>query len=366
MPTKTLMAVCFGTILVTLPCVSGQDARSSVQETVDEVLSQYRQGAMKEANAHARLKELPHEAVVLSLVTALNREPTLKEGAHNFSYRMLRDLRAAHTEAGFQQFLFGLWMPAVAPICAEGLLDAPEPKQPDVLAHISRYLDETKTPIRPEKSKEGFPIPPSRSEIDLKGVLSAINRKGKDALPYVNILDTILRDRERAVDVRSAAAIAITKIKPLPEAIKHFDNLDESGLEASLTAWPQPVAHLISDLRKAGKSLREEDPLFFQKLRQFIVDGLNSSRPETQKAALEPMFLVFGNDMLVIRSREDYELNPELRPILEDISANHPDPGFRQRVQQLLSPQSLDKVVEGLYRERQRQEKSNNDNSDSP
>lgn len=326
---------------------------NSTQRVVDDVLSQVQSYKMTWVEAERRLDEFSDDAVISAIVTALNREVPLSEGAHNFAYSILQHKGAARTEAGFRQLIAGLENSEVTSTCVEALLDAPEHKQGEVLEHIRRYLKETKTPITSERSKEGHPTPPAKNEIYVGRVLNAIGRKREDAIPYIDTLDSMLRDPERSLHVRTAAAVAITKIKPLPEAVEHFDDLDAAGLEASLKAWARPVAELISEYRKAKKSLRDENPLFFQKLRQLTLNGLNSSRPETQEAALEPMACVFSDDLIVIRSREDYEFNPELLPILKRISESHPDTGVRQSVQQLLDPQSIERRVVNILHERQ-------------
>lgn len=329
-------------------------ATTSVQREVDKILSQYAARETSSVDAYARLKELPEQAVVEALVTVLKREPGLKEGPHNFSYRMLRDLSAARIEVGFQQLLTGLWKPEIAPVCAEGLLDAPPEKQAEVLEQIRRYLQETKTPVEP-KDASARRAPPSRTEMDFRGVLKAVARKGEGGLPYIEVLDGILRDPLRSVKARTWAAGAIVGIKPLAEALKHFQDLDDAGMEAALKAWPGSVAGLIDETRKAGKSFRDEYPELLGTLRQFVLKALRSPRPETQAAALEPINLVYGNDVFVIRSAEDYQVNPELGPLLEQIAANHPDPGVRSQLQRFLDPQAVDLMAKNILRERERE-----------
>jgi len=353
MRTLSIVAV-WAALLVAVENTAKPQTMESVQRAVDDILSQYGGGGMRETEAHARLSELPDEAVVVALVTALNREPSLKEGRHNFAYRMLGVKHAARTEVGFQQLTSGLFKPEVAPDCAEALLDAHPEKQAEALGHIRRYLELTKTPVQANEVN-GWRVPPSRNELDVKGVLRAIASKGASAVAYLDVLDAILRDPERDVDVRTAAASAIVNIKSLHEALKHFQGLDDAGMEGALKAWPRAVAELMHETRKAGKSFRHEYPELLDALRQLVVMALHSARPETQEAALEPMGLVYGHDLVVIRSAEDYEYNPQLRPMLENMGRNHPDPGVRSQVQRFLGPQEVDRMVANILRERERQ-----------
>lgn len=318
----------------------------SLQAVVEDVLLRIDEHKMTWKEAEDRLNAVPDDALVPALVDALNRSPRfVKEGTRAFLYHRLARSNAASTEKGFQQFVAGLSDPEVSKTCAEALLDAPKEKQEQVIGHIRHYLQTTK---QPQEIAVG-------SGID--GVLRAIARKGEDAIVYVDVIDTILHDTSRVKEVRRAAAGAIVEIKPLAEALKHFQNLDPVGMEAAITAWPQQVAKLVTKVGGTGQSYYDENRAVVTALRELVLQVLQSPRAETRAAAFEPMIVAYGPEIVLIRSPEDYEFNPQLRPILQNMAANDPDPGLRERAAKLLDPEFLELKVARLLRERARAQK---------
>ena len=57
----------------------------------------------------------------------------------------------------------------------------------------------------------------------------------------------------------------------------------------------------------------------------------------------------------MIRSRDDFELNPELRPLLEKIAVDHPDAFTRMRAASLLDHHNQEQMVGNILRERERE-----------
>jgi len=91
-----------------------------------------------------------------------------------------------------------------------------------------------------------------------------------------------------------------------------------------------------------------------------ILIAMESPDTGTRKAALESLFPGGGLEgYLIIRSREDYELNPKMKAALTAMATSDPDPSLRERAAQALEREYLilDEVVEKVIRQRERQRK---------
>ena len=93
--------------------------------------------------------------------------------------------------------------------------------------------------------------------------------------------------------------------------------------------------------------------------RKLVLKTMASSDVEARKAALQSYMYVYGMDVLIIRSAEDYEWNPEPRSALERMANEDPDPELRNRAAEMMEldlEQAAAKIRRSLARiERQRQ-----------
>jgi len=331
-------------ILIIGMAESQPTAASPAYEIVADVFAQVDDSKMRCTEAYNRLNQLSDDVLIPILIDALNRPGGLaKEGTRSFAYDVLALRGAARTERGFQQLVEGLSEPMVAKTCTEALLNAPEEKQADVLEHILQYL---KTTNQTKEITIGTGI---------DGVLRAIANKGRLSGAYVDAIHRILYDAEQAPELRSTAAWVILRITKLGVALQHFQELDAVGMEAAMTALAEQMGELLEDFSREGKSSYDfyaQNRADIKTARQLVVKALQSARAETQTVAFETMVVAYAPDLIVLSSREDYELNPEIRPILEKIAKNHPDPALRHRARDLLDPEIQRRMVAKILGER--------------
>jgi hypothetical protein len=102
-------------------------------------------------------------------------------------------------------------------------------------------------------------------------------------------------------------------------------------------------------------------------LKPIFITAIQSSNMETRKAALEALFP--GGDLeeyMIVRSRDDYELNPIVEAALMAIATSDPDPSLRERATQALDPEYLDKIAAKVFRERERGKAKYDDRKQTP
>jgi hypothetical protein len=317
-----------------------------VQETVDRIISNL--DRMDRDGSAGTFEAFSDEELIPALVTALNRTPPIRsDKARAWVYLQLAGRDAAQTEIGFDQLLQGLSDSAAASICAKALLNAPTERQDMAVEHIQAYLRTARQPAEP-----GLTVGP-----DLDGVLWAIARMGSTGSIYTGAIREILHDPSHPLKVRRDAAWALASVLPLSDAVARFEGLDEVGLEGVMGGLAEQMGELLEKWNAKGKRYSEfytANRNAITAARALVCDALESPRPETQAAAFEPMMVVYGDDLFVIRSRDDYELNPELRPILEKIAVDHPDAFMRKRVVSLLDHQNQAQMVANILREGER------------
>ena len=99
--------------------------------------------------------------------------------------------------------------------------------------------------------------------------------------------------------------------------------------------------------------------------RKLVLKTMTSADVETRKAALQSYMYVYGMDILIIRSPEDHEWNPEPRSALEKMANEDPDPELRNRAAEMMEldlDQAAAKIRRSLARiERQSQRKGDPD-----
>jgi len=286
-----------------------------------------------------------HHAVT-ELIDSVEANLPYKDEARRIrAYRKLADAHAAATDRGFHLLADGLSDPAVSDICAAALLRASPDRQAEVVQRVGRFL---RTEPEPPMIKEGPGV---------HGVLRAIGELGTMGAAHLDAVDYVLHDSNRKLETRVAAARAILQIEPLVRALDHAHDLDPCGQEAFLQAWPAQVAKAISKMEQQGESFDDAHPVIMGKLRTLVVEGLKSPRAETRRAAYGAMAVAYHGDLVIIRSRDDYEVNPELRPILQDMGANDPDPVLRDWAETLLDPATLDLRVRNTLIRREREAK---------
>lgn len=351
---KTCVALV--SIVAVLSAAASSSSDPQIQERVDRILSTINEH--DRAGSADTFDAFSDDQLIPALVTALSRTPGYEsQRTRAWAYTELIRRNAVQTELGFDQLIRGLSDTAVGDICAQALLSAPEEKEAEVVDPVRRYL---------LGAKRGNDVRPG-IQSGVERVLQDIGKKGKSGLAYVDVLDTILRDQERAVEVRKAAACAIAQIKPLGEAMKNYQGLDAAGMEAAVAAAGARIAQMLSEAskeRKPAGTVYQESRDDIETARALVLEALQSPRPETQAAALDAIGLVYGNDIMIVRSADDYELNPELRPLLKGMAQHHPERGVRERVVAgFLDPSVQRRMAQRILQIRQREAKRQDEGS---
>lgn len=336
-------------VFVTGASLTNLRADPIVQDRVDRVLE--RLNEQNRAGSADTFDAFSDEELIPALVTALNRTPQYEsEEMRSWVYAQLARRNTVRTEVGFAQLLKGLADPAVADVCAQALLDAPAEKRDLVVERLRAYL-RTATQAPQRRSTAGP---------NLEGVLRAVARLGADGEVYVGSIDAALHNASGDHRVRTAAAWAILRIEKLGDAVEHFSDLDPAGMEAAMNALAEQLGELLSEWNVRSRSsfaFYEENHEDIEATRAIVIRALQSSRAQTRSAAFEPMVAAYGPDIVVIRSPDDYEFNPQLRAVLADMAANDPDPTLRERATKTLDPQILKRRVARLLRLRERDAK---------
>ncbi len=97
-----------------------------------------------------------------------------------------------------------------------------------------------------------------------------------------------------------------------------------------------------------------------QRIRQLVLNGMTSGFKNVRKAALQASVRSFGENWVTIRSRSDYEMNPELKAALERMATTAPEEDLRRRAASALSQMQsqLDRAVEKILRKRRESEEA--------
>lgn len=308
--------------------------RSEVIRQVEAALQRATGGTESYKDARRALEALASSEVIPAIVDAL-ANPTISQRAdmRKLAYSILAYHKAATTKVGYNQLMAGLNdpTPSIQRVCCAALDSTHLAKELNRLSAI--LVDKT----TPERKKEA--------------ILRQLVGWGRFARSALDTIEAMFADTEEGERVRWFAARAMLNIGGLRRAMQGFQNLDPTGEKVVMWSFARYIGENTSD----GKHLEPEEAKLRPNVQRVVFKALQSPDADVQKAAMEAMAVVYNQDLVVIRSREDYELNPELRPILEEIAENHPDSGLRDRVRDFLSPETVDRMVAMILRERQRQ-----------
>lgn len=167
----------------------------------------------------------------------------------------------------------------------------------------------------------------------------------------------------RRADEPAVDGMPIVRAGARDEALRHLEDLDPVGMGSAIPVCAEQVAKLAAP---DAANVSPERHKTLEIARKLVLKALQSPRAETRKAAFEPMIAAFGTDLVVIRSPDDYELQPELRRIFEDMAQNDPDSELRERASYFLDPERLDRKVERILRWRERHEERGNQSEKVP
>lgn len=326
MPRRIPTLVLFAVLVTFLAALA--TAQRSAREPVHEAIGELKAGIEGRARARERLRELPSEQVIASLIRHLREDPAFEDPAvRGVAYALLDDHRAETTDIGREQLLFGLanWGYGAEALARVGAV-------PEVVKALGKKL------------QEGMPTP------DV-GVVRALGSLGAGARDYLPPIEEVFGNQQRAdYTLRFNASKAMVSIGGIERALTHFQQAED----------PEGQRIVLSTLGYYGvqtKGIYDTDHRQREQIRAFVLEKLKSDDRGVRRTALtEALGAAFWEDYVVIRSRHDYEMNAQVRAALEYMAANDPDEGLREKAGELLVA-DLDPIVAKILRIRAQQDK---------
>ena len=343
--------------LVAVLALSGElsslGATDDVSERVRAIFAQLKERSITTQEVEKQLAALSAEEAIPALVEQLSGNPDLQDtenrwptpgrvwgyghGRRRLAYLALRDHNGIQTDIGYEQFVACLSEPKYGSFCATTLIEkAPGEKQSDVVGHIGRYFGDLKIP-----------------DVDKDGIVFRLGRQGPSMAPYLEHMEAVFANREAGERLRWMAANAMLRIGGLGRALPHFQEIDPVGQKGVMTSLARFIVESDESCNyKPSAEYREAR----DGARKLVLKTMTSSDMEARKAALQSYTYVYGMDVLIIRSSEDYEWNPEPRSALEKMAKEDPDPELRNRAAEMMEL-GLDQVAAKIRRSLARIEK---------
>jgi hypothetical protein len=280
---------------------------------------------------------LPADDVILAVTDGLEHGVFRDEKLRGFSYRTLSDLGAVKTDAGFRWLLTCLDDSRdFLALCVGALTRAPTEKIPDVVVHLAAILGAEETTDR-EKLL----------------LVKAMGDIGKPASAHLKSIERIFKERTADERLRGSAAFAMLKIGGLEYAVERFASADPTGQRALL---PYLARYIGETEQTLGSKV---DPGFTQhrrEARKLVLPAMRSEDVSVRKAALEALPMIYGEEALIIRSRDDYEMDAEYRKAVQEMAMQDSDADLRERAAKMIDPGFVELKVEAIFRRKARRE----------
>lgn len=347
----------FGVATVSF-CVAEPVQRDANPE-VKHLLEQVVEGDKNERiAAWKNLTVIPQEPLIANLSNLLRNEPKFQEAKWREPlYRLLKDQQAQESDLGRKLMIAGLSDPYVGiqRMSLDGLMRLPQGDYPNVRAAIDDLWKEV------DMEQIATASEPPRDEYSaLRGpILRAVSMQGNLAKPYLETIHGILRNAKldegipwyrSKKGIRVVAAGAIVYIVGIENALPYFQDLDHRG--------EHHVLRVLISMGTETKGTFNTDAEHRRQIRQIVLQGLTSPNKDVRRAASEALFPVFGDDVVIIHSPDDYEWNPMFIGSLKQMGANNPDEELRQQATHALKQLDLDKVVEKILGKRQQEQQT--------
>jgi len=286
--------------------------------------------------ARQELERLPARVVVPSIVKALTSGELRASGPGRArAYELLKHHGTGEDPTVRKCFLAGLRDPYrnVKRICAEAL----GPLLASELEEVASQL-----------ANRGV------SGQHRQDLLRMVEGWGPAARFLLDVARSILVNPATEELTRWLAARVTLDMEAFAELGEVFDRLDAVGKKVVLWALTQ----FWSEVDSGDRTIDERNISYRTTSGELTLKGMRSEDGETRKAAFQGLLPVWGLEgYAVIRSRDDYELNPKIKAALSEMAASDPDPSLRETAAHSLEPEYLDKVVAKAFRERERQRK---------
>jgi hypothetical protein len=249
------------------------------------------------------------------------------------AYKSLAHHKGANMSQGRAQLVRGLRdSPSIQRICLDAL---PAEIVREELGRLVAIIE------------DGTLDPPEK-----RGAVETLVGWGPHAAAAVPGLTELLGDAEQDPAARKNAALAVLNAVGLGDAMKLFGELDPNAQEPVLIALLLYVGRKEAE----GGGLTAEERTARPTAQQYVLVAIRSPDTDTRRAACQAAPIVFGEEYILIRSADDFELNPAIRSAMEWMAANDPDPMLRRGAEERLDPQRLSRFVQRVLETRQRRD----------
>ncbi len=270
------------------------------------------------------------EATVPAIVQALRSDERFQGGSlRAMAYRALSDIGGAGTPLGLEQFLIGLHDPllGVQLDSASSLTLAPADKQPEVVA---AFVDRLRAPETPANVKHALLHPVSKFG-DAAGA----------ALPEI---EHIVRDRNGPEDLRMTAAFVLIRTGGPSRAMPVFREMSQPLDKAALLALMRFALETKGTLN-ADIDTRAD-------CRKAVLEAIDGhADPDLRMTAVQALFATYGDDVYVERDA-GFDLNPELRKVVERLARSDPDASLRKTTGDMLEQAEVVLAAKNAAREK--------------
>ena len=306
---------------------------------VGDILLRVDSRKMSWSEARERLGAFSNDELVREVARVLREGPLIEdEEARIFAYLQFVDRGAVSTDVGYTELVRGLEDPVVSDICAKGLLDAPADKQDEIVLFVTEFLRTTKD------------FPRDKIGPGLVGVIHAIPHEAPRARKFVDALGEVLGKDGIGEQVRWAAARVILRTDGLKGAVEVMGDVSPAGKAVILMTFIK----YFNDNEREERELSREDAKQRPKIKELVIEAMRHKDFEVRKAARIALTFVFGTGAYVIRSEDDFELDPQYREALEHMADHDPAPELRKSGAFGLDPSLNTKRVGKILRNRSR------------
>jgi hypothetical protein len=241
------------------------------------------------------------QKLVSAIIDAIQHRPEFRKQNVRFrAYAWLAHLHAADCDDGFQQLLSGLNDNAGRLESCRALAVAPPRRHAKIVEVLGQKLLGARGDFKQE-------------------IVRTLGQLGPVSVAVWVPIEHMFLSRRAEVGLRVTAALAMLRIKPLDQTLKHAAPLDSEGELALLTAFAK-----FGDQTKYTFNTNRTEELDF--IRRYVLDKMNSSEEDNRLAALDGLSIVFGNALFV-----NDQVEPRVAAAMQKMADQDPNPILRER-----------------------------------
>lgn len=282
--------------------------------------------------ASQRLDELSESEVIEAIVERLQHDPRFREKKlRSFAYRVLGRKSAGRTDIGYALLISCLSEPEYRLICISSLADVPDARQLEVANRLMTLLND-----------------PSLSEAEQTAILRNLPKYGQHSRAGLRQIEQIFDNRNLETNIRFIAFLAMLRLSTIEQALAHVRDEDARAVVSAFARHREFVPASFNT-----------DNQHRQRIYNLVLVALRDKNPEVRLLGLESIGAIYGENMYLIRSASDFEMEPALKSALEEIARNDPEIGLRYDAERMLDREMQAKYVAKILEARQNQPSGN-------